>query len=336
MFSQSCHTCRAAAVYVAIAVISAMAPIATADEVRPAYLEISEANSGVFEVLWKQPIVGNKRLPIQPLFPTDCEMQEQGPPQFTASALLQRWQTTCELTDKQVSIDGLSASLTDVFVRVTNAGREPQTYILRASNPMLAFAETHAGEVGYIEIGIEHLLSGIDHVLFVVGLVLFIRKPWPLFTTVTAFTAAHSITLALATLGWVSLKQAPVEAIIALSIVFLARELAKPEKDRSPFTRAQPWVMAFGFGLLHGLGFAGALGEVGLPEDAVFWSLLLFNVGVEIGQLIIIAIFACFVWLSVRIARLAAFNETAIFRGSAYVMGSLAMYWTIDRTILLF
>ena len=185
-------------------------------------------------------------------------------------------------------------------------------------------------------IGIEHLIGGIDHVLFVIGLVLFIRSPWMLLKTITAFTIAHSITLALSILGIVSLPQAPVEAVIALSIVFLARELAQPEAQRSALTRSSPWLMAFAFGLLHGLGFAGVLREIGLPEDALFSSLLLFNVGIEIGQIIVVGILIFALWLWRKVCNGLSLSPRLLNSSAAYVMGSVAMYWTIDRTLLLF
>ena len=172
--------------------------------------------------------------------------------------------------------------------------------------------------------------------LFVIGLVLFIRSPWMLLKTITAFTLAHSITLALSILGIVSLPQAPVEAAIALSIVFLARELAQPEGQRSALTRSSPWLMAFVFGLLHGLGFAGVLREIGLPEDALFSSLLLFNVGIEIGQIMIVGILFLALYLWRKVSARLALSPRLLNTGAAYAMGSVAMYWAIDRTLLLF
>ena len=180
----------------------------------------------------------------------------------------------------------------------------------------------------YLVIGVEHLVFGIDHVLFVIGLFLFIRQPIPLLKTITAFTVAHSMTLALSVLDLVKLQQGPVEAIIALSILFLARELVQDESQRSTFTRGRPWIMAFLFGLLHGLGFAGALADIGLPEDTLWLSLLLFNVGIELGQIAIILALALATWLFARWQR--QFTAAA-----AWGMGCLAAYWTIDRTLLL-
>ena len=334
-----------------------VAPVLNAHEVRPAYLQITEfnlpqqedaaednetseqeqSNPGAtagsarrYDILWKQPIVQNGRLAIDPIFPEDCKLIQNAAPEVTTGALIHRWHTTCDLSQGNVHISGLSVTLTDVMVRIDRANGEHENYILRPEDPTLDLSGNSASTLSYLIIGIEHLVFGIDHVLFVIGLVLFIRAPMMLLKTVTAFTIAHSITLALSVLGWVSLNQGPVEAVIALSIVFLARELAQDEDKRSKLTQATPWLMAFIFGLLHGLGFAGALSDIGLPEDTLWLSLLLFNVGIEIGQLMIIAALFALGWI------LAKFIETSgLIRLGAYAMGSMAVYWTIDRTLLL-
>jgi hydrogenase/urease accessory protein HupE len=314
-----------------------------ADEVRPAYLEIVDVsnpqntdNPVSFEVLWKQPIVENRRLPIEPIFPANCEMREVGPPTITASALIHRWQTTCALNQGEISIKGLSTSITDVLIRFVESNGTVSNFILRPANPNINLSKPSTTSVGYLVIGIEHLLAGIDHVLFVIGLVLFIRNPWALLKTVTAFTVAHSITLGLSIYDVVSLKQGPVEAVIALSIVFLARELAQPPELRSILTQGQPWLMAFFFGLLHGLGFAGALTDIGLPEDALLSSLMLFNLGIEIGQLVIIALFLVIAWLWRKATERLNLREAYLYSMAAYGMGIVATFWTIDRTLVLF
>ena len=314
-----------------------------ADEVRPAYLEIVDVSDSQdtdnpisFEVLWKQPIVENRRLPIEPIFPNDCQMQEVGPPSITSSALTHRWQTNCELDQGDISIKGLSTSITDVLLRFIESDGTVNNFILRPTNPSINLTTPSTTSVGYLVIGIEHLLAGIDHVLFVIGLVLFIRNPWSLLKTITAFTVAHSITLGLSIYEVVSLKQGPVEAVIALSIVFLARELAQKPEQRSLLTQGQPWLMAFFFGLLHGLGFAGALTDIGLPDDAILSSLLLFNVGIEIGQLVIIGLFLCVAWLWQKLTQRFKIHEAYLYSASAYGMGIVATFWTIDRTLVLF
>ena len=305
------------------------APWLHADEVRPAYLQITEStqtdDATVFNVLWKQPAVQNGRLAINPVFPADCIMQESAPPQVTGTAYIQQWVTDCDLSAAVIHIDGLSVTLTDVMVRVGS-----DNYLLRPENPTLDLSRQEPETLSYLWVGIEHLVFGIDHVLFVIGLVLFIRDPLALLKTVTAFTVAHSITLTLSIFDLVTLPQGPVEAMIALSILFLARELTQEESKRSKLTSGRPWVMAFLFGLLHGLGFAGALIEMGLPQDGLWLSLLLFNLGIEVGQLIVIAILLALIWFAQRFAQLATLT-----RIGAWGMGCVAAFWTIDRTLIL-
>ena len=313
-------------------------PLSTliADEVRPAYPELSAAEQGGYHVLWKQPVVENKRLPIDPAFPVDCELRESAPPEVTGSALIKRWFTACDLSTARIEITGLRTSITDVMVRHIPLNGEAENYIVLPAEPVLTLGGDEADSIGYLMIGVEHLVGGIDHVLFVIGLVLFISSPWMLLKTITAFTVAHSITLALSILGIVSLAQAPVEAVIALSIVFLARELARPGDKRSTLTRSSPWLMAFVFGLLHGLGFAGVLREIGLPEDALFTSLLLFNVGIELGQIFVVLVLVSVLWLWRKVSETLRLQPQLMHLVAAYAMGSVATYWTIDRTLVLF
>ena len=303
-----------------------------AHEVRPAYLQLTEVDEGAtkYHVLWKQPIMQNRRLPIDPVFTEDCVMSDLAPPEVTSAALLYHWRTECDLSESSIRINGLTVTLTDVLVRVDTLDGETANYILRPENPILDLNEAEAPVLSYFMIGIEHLVFGIDHVLFVIGLFLFIREPVALIKTITAFTFAHSITLALSALDLVKLDQGPVEAVIALSILFLARELVQDESERSRLTLGRPWVMAFIFGLLHGLGFAGALSDIGLPEDDLWFSLLLFNVGIEVGQIAVILVLAILVWLLSRMRWQKHFSTTA-----AWGMGCVAAFWTIDRTLLL-
>ncbi|MDG1704942.1 MAG: HupE/UreJ family protein [Pseudomonadales bacterium] len=311
---------------------------AKADEVRPAYLELRAGeshDSDEYTVLWKQPVVENKRLPIDPVFPESCNLEETAPPELTGNALIKRWRAYCDLSTATIEISGLRTSITDVLVRLIKADEAPENYIVRPSDPVLSLGGQGADSIGYLMIGVEHLVGGIDHVLFVIGLVLFVHSPWMLLKTITAFTIAHSITLALSVMNVVSLAQAPVEAVIALSIVFLARELAQPEERRSALTRTSPWLMAFIFGLLHGLGFAGALSEIGLPEDALFTSLLLFNLGIELGQILVVFALVFVLWLWRKVNQGLSLRPDLVHRLAAYTMGSAAMYWTIDRTLIL-
>ena len=312
---------------------------AAAHEVRPAYLQVTEVSAGRFDVLWKQPILPDadpglvRRLPIAPRFPAHCRESGRDLPDLTASALIERWTLTCGETGlggAEISIDGLPRTLTDVLLRVRLLDAAASDHLLRSEAPRVVLSPGPGGGAAvpaYLRLGVEHLLFGFDHVLFVVGLLFLVRRPLQLVQVVTAFTAAHSITLALSTLGLVTLPQRPVEAVIALSILFLAVELARGEGQRSALARS-PWAIAFGFGLLHGFGFAGALTEIGLPESARAAALLLFNVGVEIGQLAIVGVLLALLRI-VRISR----TPVPAFAAQApvCVMGGVSAYWFVER-----
>jgi len=306
---------------------------AIAHEIRPAYLQITEVGRGEanYHILWKQPVVQNRRLPIDPVFSDECELSDLSPPEVTSVAILYNWQTECDLSETSIHVTGLMINHTDVLVRVETLDDEVENYVLRPSNPTLDLKEGGAPALDYFIIGVDHLVFGIDHVLFVIGLFLFIQAPIALIKTITAFTVSHSITLALSVLGLVKLDQGPIELVIALSILFLARELVQEESKRSRLTLGRPWVMAFFFGLLHGLGFAGALADIGLPKDDLWLSLLLFNLGIEAGQIAVILVLAIVAWALSQINWKQYFNTLA-----AWGMGSVAAFWTIDRALLLF
>ena len=307
----------------------ALATPARAHEVRPAYLQVEETDPGVFSVLWKQPILQDRRLAIDPLFPEECAAASPVTREITGAALLQTWTIECPLREGAIHISGLSRTITDVMVEVRRLDGEESTHLLRPAAPSLDLSDPSPPVAAYLTLGVEHLAFGIDHVLFVIGLVLFIPSRWALLKTITAFTLAHSITLALSVLELVRLPQGPVEAVIALSILFLARELTMPEERRSALTRGRPWIMALLFGLLHGFGFAGALADIGLPRDQLALSLFLFNIGIEIGQILIIAILLLLLWAARRIAG----NVARAERVFVYGMGSMAAFWTIDRVL---
>ncbi len=312
----------------ALALAAAAAP-AIAHEVRPAYLQIKETDPGLFAVLWKQPVLQDRRLPLEPIFPDDCAAVAPVRREATGAALLQTWRIECPLRQGAIHIDGLSRTITDVMVEISRLDGEQTTHLLRPNAPSLDVSDPSPPVAAYLTLGVEHLIFGIDHVLFVIGLVLFIPSRWALLKTITAFTIAHSMTLALSVLELVRLPQGPVEAVIALSILFLARELAMPEERRSALTRGRPWIMALLFGLLHGFGFAGALADIGLPREQLALSLLLFNIGIEVGQLLIIAALLALLWIARRIAGNVALAERAF----VYGMGCMAAYWTIDRVL---
>ncbi len=306
---------------------------AQAHEIRPAYMQITHVATSPMEyqILWKKPILQTGLSTIEPVFSTDCKMTDLAPPEVSSGAITYHWRTSCNLRESPLKVTGLDFSHTDVLVRLETQGGDIKSYVLVADDPVLDLRKEGAPEIGYFKIGVEHLVFGIDHVLFVVGLYLFIHAPLALIKTITAFTVAHSITLALSVMQLVKLDQGPTEAVIALSILFLARELVQEEDKRSRLTLGRPWIMAFMFGLLHGLGFAGALADVGLPEDNLWISLLLFNIGIEAGQIAVILLLTALSWVSRSFQEQDRFNK-----GAGWAMGCSAAFWTIDRTFLLF
>jgi hypothetical protein len=311
-----------------------------AHEVRPALLQLTELAPGHFEVVWKQPIApGDEpglalRLPLEPRFPALCGIADRALPELTASVLVERWVLTCGaggLSDGEIAIDGLSRTLTDVLVRARFLDGTALDRLLRPDAPRTILSHDRSegpGVPAHPSLGVDHLIFGFDHILFVVGLMFFVRRPLQLVQVVSAFTIAHSLTLALSTLGVVTLSQRPVEAVIALSILFLAVELARGASGRRSELARWPWSIAFGFGLLHGFGFAGALAEIGLPEEARAAALLLFNVGVEIGQLLVVGVLLALRWAlgSGRLPLPAFAAQLPI-----YVMGVVAAYWFVER-----
>jgi hypothetical protein len=319
-----------------------------AHEVRPAYLELREIAPERYEMVWKQPLNEGRRLRIEPRLDPACEIVEREQPEITtggSGALVERFTLDCTsntarqsgaapvLFGRTLSVEGLERTITDVLVHVQRLDGTQQRHLLKPTAPAIDLAATASTKVpAYLMLGIEHLLFGFDHILFVVGLLFFVRSPLRLVQTITAFTVAHSITLALSTLGLVRLSPGPVEAAIALSILFLAVELLHPVAKRSALTRDRPWLFAFCFGLLHGFGFAGALAEIGLPKGAVALALFLFNLGVEVGQLLVVGVvLSALALLGKRAARL----PLHIQRLPIYLMGVLAARWFVERTVAL-
>ena len=317
--------------------------IVQAHEVRPGYLQIKQIDAQTYDLLWKVPAKGDRRLGLYVRLPGHCRSSETTS-RFADGALIERWQATCEggLKDGTIAIDGLEATRTDVLVRVEHRNGRTQTVRLTPSQPefkVMGAAGPAAVIRTYFALGVEHILLGFDHLLFVLAL-LFLVEGWRrLVATITAFTIAHSLTLAAATFGWVQVPQAPVEAVIALSIMFVAVEIIHRHQGRTGIATRKPWIVAFLFGLLHGLGFAGALREVGLPDDAIPLALAFFNVGVEAGQLLFVAaVFLFFRFVNQLMGRLGAAAErsylsgAAVTRPASYVIGTLAAFWLIERT----
>ncbi len=305
-----------------------------AHESRPAYLEISEVRGGLFDVVWKRPMLGDRVMPLSVVWPQNCGAAATGSARQVQDAMVERQMIECGsdgLVGQRIVIDGLERVSGDVLVRIGFAGGDAGIDILKPAQPWLDVAgpqSSLAVAVDYFVLGVEHILGGIDHLLFVLGLTLIVRGAGLLIKTITAFTVAHSITLAMATLGYASVPQAPVEAVIALSILFLASEMARLDRGLPGLTARAPWLVAFSFGLLHGFGFAGALHEVGLPQSDIPLALLTFNLGVEAGQLGFVAMVLAIVWAGRRM--IAAPPRWAV-QMPAYAIGSLATFWLIER-----
>jgi hypothetical protein len=322
------------------ALLAAFVAPVFAHEVRPAYLELRQTGPETYNALWKVPGQGeNLRLGLYVELPSNCTSMTQPRGLMANNAFSERWTVRCVggLNFGTTNIAGLTATMTDVLVRLERLDGTTQVTRLTPSDPSFVVeAAPRALEVArtYLVLGVEHILLGIDHLLFVLGLLLIVGRRWGLlFKTVTAFTMAHSITLALATLGFVHVPQAPVEAVIALSIMFVASEILRTRAGHAGLTARAPWVVAFVFGLLHGFGFAGALSEVGLPSNAVPVALLFFNVGVEIGQLLFVtAIIAFMSELDRRRVTLPRWAEAI----PSYAIGGCAAFWTIQRTLSFF
>ena len=307
---------------------------ASADEFRPGYLELRQQDAETYDVFWKVPAQGeNLRLGIYVAFPRDTVNLSEPRGVFRAGAYSERWRLKRPggLVGQTIRIDGLPSSITDVLVRVERSDGTTQVTRLLPSNPAFVIeASAGPGEVArtYLVLGVQHILLGIDHLLFVLALLLIVKGVGRVVTTVTAFTLAHSITLAAAILGLVRVPSPPVEAAIALSIVFVAAEIVHGVQGRPGLTARWPWVVAFTFGLLHGFGFAGALSEIGLPQNAIPLALFLFNVGVELGQLLFVG---AFVIAALLVARVHILWPRWMELAPAYAIGSIAMFWVIQR-----
>ncbi|MFT5478417.1 MAG: hydrogenase/urease accessory protein HupE, partial [Planctomycetota bacterium] len=307
---------------------------AQAHEMRPGYLELKQTGEETYDVLWKVPAAGtDMRLGIHLRLPAATEETREHRALFIGGAFVERWSVRHPggLADQTIHIDGLGATMTDVLVRVERLDGTTLVNRIAPTQPSLLLAATPsmwalAGT--YFTLGVEHILGGIDHLLFVLALLMLVKGGRRLFMTITAFTLAHSITLAAATLGWLNVPVAPVEAVIALSIVFVAAEIVHGLRGREGLTARSPWIVALVFGLLHGLGFASALSEVGLPGHAIPVALFLFNVGVEAGQLLFVAAALVLLALARRvITRPPTWAEWV----PAYCIGAVAMYWTLER-----
>jgi hydrogenase/urease accessory protein HupE len=321
---------------------------AFSDELRPGYLEMRQTGPGAYNLLFKIPARGeDSRLAIYVALPEGT--QDAAPPRasFSDGAYVERRTIRRDegLIGQPVAIEGLSATSTDVLVRIESLGGAIQTERLSPTKTSFIIqAVPGAGEVAatYLRLGVEHILFGFDHLLFVLALVILVRDWRRVAVTVTAFTIAHSITLAAATLGFVNVPGPPVEASIALSIMLVSVEILNARRGKPSLTARLPWLVAFAFGLLHGFGFAGALAEVGLPQHAIPVALLFFNLGVEIGQLAFVAgvlaaggLFRTAMALRLEPALIQrTVNRLDVF--AAYAIGTVAAFWLIERTSAFF
>jgi hypothetical protein len=316
----------------------ALPPQAWAHETRPAYLELKETAPGRYSVLWRTPVLSGMRLPVALKLPDGVRnLTEPGVQELTDSLLERRSIDAGPdgLAGKRIEFPGLQFTITDVLVRVERLDGTHSTELVRPPRPWFELAAprgTLATAGVFLAQGIEHILLGVDHLLFVLGLLAIVRTPWMLVKTITAFTVAHSITLAVATFGIATVPAAPLNAAIALSILFLGPEIVRAWRGGTSFTIRHPWVVAFAFGLLHGFGFASGLTALGLPRGEIPLALLMFNIGVEIGQLA----FVVLVLLLIRAFKVLQVHwPRALELAPAYVVGSLGAFWTIQRVVLM-
>jgi hydrogenase/urease accessory protein HupE len=313
------------------------ASLARAHEVRPAYLNIKETATNDYDIVWRTPVNAGMRLPILLQLPKDVRNTAAPTVQELADSLLEKRSIEVPggLGGKRIDFVGLQGTITDVLVRVELLDARSWTTVVRPSQASIEITPVKgklAVVSAYVLEGIRHILFGADHLLFVLGLLLIIKDRWMLLKTITAFTVAHSITLAVATLGYAQVPTLPLNVAIALSILFLGPEIVKVWRGESSFTIRHPWVVAFAFGLLHGFGFASALTSAGLPSNELAWALVSFNIGVEIGQLGFV-ILILLLERAYRILEVRWPKPIALLPG--YTVGSIGAFWTIQRLAMM-
>jgi hydrogenase/urease accessory protein HupE len=321
-----------------VLVLSVFLAPASAHESQPGVLEIKQLAADRYDVTWKAPIYYGKPHPARLQLPENWKdiappTERRVPDSIVFHRVVEVGQKNIE--GAVIRFPGLEATITDVFVRLTRLDSTTTVAVVRPTKP---FVELHgerswyatAGE--YIGLGFNHILLGVDHLLFVLGLLLIVQGRMKLCKTITSFTVAHSITLAMATLGFASVPLPPLNAAVALSILFLGPEIVRSWRGQSSLTIRYPWIVAFAFGLLHGFGFASGLSTTGMPRVELPWALLSFNIGVEFGQLIFVFVALALAW-SFRILEIRWPRWATALPG--YTVGSLGAYWTIQRTIIL-
>ena len=298
-------------------------PFLSAHEFNPAHLVINEVAENEYQINWMYPIknIGPR---AEIIFPETCSSETQSPYQ-QGKYLVEKIDLICieSLKGQTIEVTNLSV-LTDALVTFTDHNNDVFEGLMNLKEPrLLVPIKKQSIPSSYLTLGIDHLISGIDHVLFILGLMFLVSGTINMIKTITAFTVAHSITLGLSVLDLISLPQATVEAVIALTIVFLALEISENKQYKST-----PWLIAFGFGLLHGLGFANALTEIGIANEQLLFSLLFFNLGIEAGQLLMIPIFGVLIWLAYKFNK---YNQSATC--VSYMLGIMGFFWLINRTI---
>jgi len=303
-------------------------------EIRPAYLQIIQTSETTYEVFWKVPRMGDQVPKIHPIFPPFFSVEELKNPNQTPTSAIYSYRISSQetLQGNILTIDGLNKTLIDALVTITYLNGEKVTLMLQPDKDSTIIpGETSTSDVvkTYTLLGFEHILLGIDHLLFVLALILITKGRWKILKTITAFTIAHSITLSLAALGYVNFPTPPVEAVIALSIVFLAVEIINNLNGKQTITSKKPWLVAFTFGLLHGFGFAGALANIGLPQQDIPWALAFFNIGVELGQIAFVLVVLIFI----RLFALKKKWPLFVKKVPAYAIGSLAAFWLVERVV---
>ncbi len=313
---------------------------ASAHELDPGYLDIQEVGSGAYQIFWRKPDVQGRAMMIDASLPEECTPHTGPAPQFDGTAWVSQWTAVCEtaLSRQEITINGLQRQNTDVLLRYQPLEHAGTTLRLTPVETSAILPDTPSVARifwTYVHLGFEHILEGLDHLLFVFALVMLIPSTKHLIGAITAFTIAHSITLALAALGHMSVPGPPVEAVIALSVVFLAVEILRQGKTNAGVAARAPWIVAFSFGLLHGLGFAGALAEIGLPDSDVALALFAFNLGVEAGQLAFVVVILSVSWIGRQ--AISAFGSISAYVPRmanmvvGYAIGGVATFWLVER-----
>jgi hydrogenase/urease accessory protein HupE len=309
-----------------------------ADEFKPGYLQLTQLDHETYDVLWKIPAIDESTtLKVKPQFPDGTESLTEVRSTFSRGITVQRWRIRVPdgLDGQAIFFSQLSETRIDVLARLVRLDGTVQLerilpvgarFVVRASPGQLEVVRT------YTVLGIEHILTGFDHLLYVLAMLILVRGWRRIVFTMSAFTATHSLTLTAATLGWVQVPQPPVEACIALSVLFVAREIVQARRGRPGLTARWPWAVSFTFGLLHGFGFAGALAEVGLPQSSIPIALLFFNVGVEIGQLVFVGAVMAVMAVGRRAGRRLRVSQPVwLWRTAPYAIGALASFWLVER-----